>query len=87
MVEQLQADAAAQPGFRGCSDAPSARPEGRVGVFARAGGGAQDVDQGADGLLALGPEQLARFLRAQDGRVGLYGNVLQAAVLAFGQAR
>ena len=46
VVKELQAYATAKPGFGRCSDARSAGPEGRVGVFTSACGGAEDVDQG-----------------------------------------
>ena len=87
MVKELQPHATAESGFGCCSDARSAGPEGRVGVFTGTGGGAEDVHQGSDCLVALGPEEFAGFLRAEDCGVCLYGNVLKSAVLAFGQVR
>ena len=62
MVEELQADASAEPGICGTADAAASVEERGIAVFARACCRSQDADERADGLFSLAPEYFACFL-------------------------
>ena len=83
VIEELQADAAAETCFGGTPYAGSAAPHCRVTISTCASGCSQDVDKGVQCILALLPEELPSLLRSQECRVFLHGNVLQATVLAL----
>lgn len=85
VVEQLDGDATAEANLgRGGAHAGPAVHLSGVAVAAT-GGRLQDVDERAEGAGALVPEELAGAAAAQDGRVLLDGDVLQARVGAFGE--
>ena len=86
MVEELEADAATEGGVGSGADTGAAGPHGAVGVFiGGAGGGAKNGEEGGEGGATLVPEELTGFLGAQEGRVLLNGDVLEAGVLGFGE--
>ena len=84
VVEELEADAAAEASIGGGADAGAAGPHGAVGVFVGgAGGGAKNGEEWGESGSALMPEELAGFLGAQQRGVFLDGDVLEAGVLGF----
>ena len=64
MVEELEADATAETGFRGTTNAATSVEECRVAVCACASCGSQDVEERVDRLFTVAPEYLAGFLRS-----------------------
>lgn len=63
MVEELEANAATETGFRGTADAAASVEKCGVAIFTCASCGSQDVDERVDGRFTLAPEYLACFLR------------------------
>lgn len=64
MIEELEADATAETGFRGTANATASVEQRGVAVCACTSRGSQDVEERVDGLFTLVPEYFTCSFRS-----------------------